>query len=544
MKCFYFDDERTDLDLISRPLKQRFWPEVRRIVQEQYHLDDPGDLEIDLFTDGPQAVAVWSEKMKDYDLLIVDLIDAPHIVGKEELQRGAELASLARRGTKKTHAIIAISRVEQSQKHIGWARRQFENAARLGKPGDYGTWGCAYINKAEVIQEREESYLLEPEDMARILIPVLMDAGVLDNRVSVNRLKFDPSNPRLLGVDWNGENPTESDIRDLYWDELDAEELAASMAEHGFWQEEPLYVDLDNNGKLLVKEGNRRLAAVKGLIDSTPHPNAATILAASPNLERLKRLPILPANSDTNEDFQRFIAFRHLNSNMRWGTYARARYIAVAVNENHESLAALATRVGDTTGTVRMLYRAYQAVDQAERMMCFDRAQRANHPGKLAFSQLVFGLQRPGVVNFLGMAKAKDNARDPVPKSHLENLRLLMLWVFGNRHENIEPVIVGDEEDWADLEQVLLDENAVAQLKSGAQLHEIMEELQPASVRITTLLASAENHLQGVEHLLGEVSQATVLHQDIAASLENLSTHCAAVARRLAEHGHKPSITG
>ena len=50
------------------------------------------------------------------------------------------------------------------------------------------------------------------------------------------------------------------------WREFVIEEVALSIANNGFWEYEPLIVATENN-HLVVIEGNRRLAAVKLLLD-------------------------------------------------------------------------------------------------------------------------------------------------------------------------------------------------------------------------------------------------------------------------------------
>src|SRR5579859_7091534 len=82
--------------------------------------------------------------------------------------------------------------------------------------------------------------------------------------VPVEELEFDPENPRLGGV---GLRKKQSEIQKyLEGPPHYALELVDSMIENGFLPYEPLVVR-QKNDKLVVIEGNRRLAAVRAILD-------------------------------------------------------------------------------------------------------------------------------------------------------------------------------------------------------------------------------------------------------------------------------------
>src|SRR5437870_7331683 len=94
-------------------------------------------------------------------------------------------------------------------------------------------------------------------------------AGLLQLQpIEIDRLLLDPENPRLESV------TTSSDQKELLkvmWREMAVNEVALSIAENGFFEEEPLFAipGPKVNGKrgYIVVEGNRRLTAVKLLRD-------------------------------------------------------------------------------------------------------------------------------------------------------------------------------------------------------------------------------------------------------------------------------------
>src|SRR4051812_23214092 len=84
------------------------------------------------------------------------------------------------------------------------------------------------------------------------------------NRLPVSALRLDPLNPRLPEeVQGTGQTELANYICEAY----DALSVAWSIAEHGFFESEPL-IAVPDGDLYVVVEGNRRLTALLGL--STP----------------------------------------------------------------------------------------------------------------------------------------------------------------------------------------------------------------------------------------------------------------------------------
>ena len=137
-----------------------------------------------------------------------------------------------------------------------------------------------------------------------------MDA-VLEGR-PVSDLRFDPGNPRI---------PTDVDPTDeqavLDWMLQDAGlvELMGSIAVNGFFPAEPLLITPAETGSgYWVLEGNRRLAAVKLLLepDRAPRRKAAVAVAAAEISDRdaLMRLPCVAFG--TRREVLDYLGYRHI----------------------------------------------------------------------------------------------------------------------------------------------------------------------------------------------------------------------------------------
>ena len=82
--------------------------------------------------------------------------------------------------------------------------------------------------------------------------------------IRVAQLYLDPKNPRLAGEELSVDD--QDRIARLLWEDRAVNELVDSIAASGYWRHEELFATKEG-GKLVVIEGNRRLAAVKLLTD-------------------------------------------------------------------------------------------------------------------------------------------------------------------------------------------------------------------------------------------------------------------------------------
>ena len=124
------------------------------------------------------------------------------------------------------------------------------------------------------------------------------------NLVKADDLIFDRKNPRLAGYEIT-ETTTDADIIKLLWDEMDVRELVFSMAEHGFFQYEPLIVAKEEE-KLIVIEGNRRLAALRYILN----PEIAEEIGGTPpdlSQDALNKLIYVPVVQSSREKIWHFL---------------------------------------------------------------------------------------------------------------------------------------------------------------------------------------------------------------------------------------------
>ena len=323
-----------------------------------------------------------------------------------------------------------------------------------------------------------------------------MDSDSMD-KMSVSELAFDLQNPRLVEFDLS-KSPSDVEVIEFLWQAMDVRELVLSIAASGFFQHEPLIV-MEENGKNVVIEGNRRLAAVQALLDPTlvQAPDGAIPVIDSKAREELKWLPTIVS---TREQAWRYIGFKHVNGPAKWSSYAKSEYIAKVHREFGVPLDEIASQIGDTHKTVRRLFRGMMVIEQAERMNVFNREDRSRR--HFSFSHLYTGLDYPHISQFIGLRPDGYEDPEPVSAEKKEQLGELCLWLYGNKKEDKPPVIQSQNPDLRRLDSVVSNREAVAALRAGTGLARSFEISRPSSNVFEESLHAAKRELEKAHSML------------------------------------------
>ena len=316
-------------------------------------------------------------------------------------------------------------------------------------------------------------------------------------QMAVSDLTFDFKNPRLAEFGLTN-SATEDDVIAELWKKMDVRELMMSIAASGFFRHEPLIV-AQENGKNVVIEGNRRLAAVKILTDPAVAEDLTVdvpdILEAAK--DALKELPVI---FGTRDEAWRHLGFKHVNGPAKWSSYAKARYVAEVHRNIGVTLEDIAKQIGDTHRTVQRLFRGLMVIEQAERMKVFSREDRwRNH---FSFSHLYTGLNYPGISEFIGLEAETVDERDPVPPEKKAELGELFLWMYGSQRQKTPPVIETQNPHLRQLESVVGSREALAALRDSNNLGVAFEVSRPSSTVFEESLLASKRSLQKARGLL------------------------------------------
>ncbi len=322
--------------------------------------------------------------------------------------------------------------------------------------------------------------------------------------IPLDKLLLDTQNPRLPleARDKSQEVTLEVLVR-----QFDLTELAYSMVENGYFAEEPLVVIPNNLPKnftlsafetieqkqdalkklldmpdvsFIVVEGNRRLATTKILTSPElcakyrfPTIENPTILAT------LKQIPALVY--EERSDVAAYLGVRHIVGTLKWEAFAKAQFIKERVDELMQKQKMTATeavkmvgkQIGDKSNLVKKQYAQYQIMEQAEDELGFDIK-----PIRDNFSLLEVIFRSTDIRNYVGIETTLGRAnieRQIVPDSHLERLRDVFTWIFGDMSQGIQRVLTDSRDITGLLAHVMKNEEATLYLKQYKNLEEAYE---------------------------------------------------------------------
>jgi len=155
--------------------------------------------------------------------------------------------------------------------------------------------------------------------------------------LSVASLHLDPKNPRL-GRETTSRAPRE--IIQYLFEHDKALEVAASIAKHGYFENEPLLA-IYEDGRYVVVEGNRRLAALKslrepGLLDGSMKNQVERFARRIRDLKTIANVPVITASNRRATDRQ--IAVRHIGTPvLAWQAENRASFILDKLAEGYSN---------------------------------------------------------------------------------------------------------------------------------------------------------------------------------------------------------------
>jgi hypothetical protein len=313
------------------------------------------------------------------------------------------------------------------------------------------------------------------------------------------------------------------------------DEVAISIAVNGCFAEEQLFViprgkpDASGVQKYTVVEGNRRLAAVRLLRDANLRAKVKATDLPAIKPEKAATLDKLPVSIHrSRRDLWEYFGFRHINGAKPWDAYSKAMYVAKVHEEYGIPIAQIALAIGDRHNTVSRFYRGYVLLQQAEKETDFSKEDIS--AADLSFSHLYTAAAYAEFQTFLGITADNSLEPNPVPKGKLNELRELLVWLYGSKKADKPPLIRTQNPDLNTLRAVVSAPSALSALRRGYSLdraHDVSvgegerfrealvtanEELLQAKATVTTgysgeadLLTTMEKIVQVSDSILAEM---------------------------------------
>lgn len=313
--------------------------------------------------------------------------------------------------------------------------------------------------------------------------------------ISPDQLYLDPKNPRLTGQEFSVDD--EIGILRFLWQDKEVSELVDSIAYNGYWRQEVLFA-VQESKKLIVVEGNRRLAAVKLLRSpSKCREVGARGVPTSLPAPIVKSYDTLPVIICTRVDLWMYMGFKHLNGPQEWDSIAKAEYIARVHEDFNVPLSDIATTIGDRHDTVKRLYHGLAVLRQAELTGVF---RKENSWGRrFPYSHLWTGLGYSSIQKFLGIKGELKDKPNPVPQKNVEKLGQLCLWLFGSKNPVRKPLIKSQNPDLRKLSEIVASPKgyaALSRIKDGEELDNIWRFSRGDEIMLSESLVAAEKSLR------------------------------------------------
>lgn len=327
----------------------------------------------------------------------------------------------------------------------------------------------------------------------------------------VGLLHLDSQNPRLPE---EAQGKSEEELLNVLFREFFLDELAGSMTANGYFDEEPLiavpcrlpselehaepnsnefreYIGSDST-EFVVVEGNRRLAAVKLLLDLELRENLRIKhwpSLSDPVADDLRTLPVIVYLR--RSEVMPYLGVRHIAGIQKWDSYAKARY-TVQLIEGGLSPKDIERQIGAQAGSVTKSYVCYKLLKQVEDEFDFDTRK-----AKEDFSLLLLATGQGKIKRFLGLPRrlSQVTSDEPVRTENLENLRRLVTWIFGDGEK--ERVITDSRDITNLLSHIVTSPEAVSYLEMNWDLEGAYERTDGEEQMLLKYLNDANRKLEG-----------------------------------------------
>jgi hypothetical protein len=326
-------------------------------------------------------------------------------------------------------------------------------------------------------------------------------------------LHLDDLNPRLP-EEIHGKS--EKEVLKALFNNFYLEELALSMAQNGYFDEEPLVVtpkdlpkDLSSSKfkefiekedtHFIVVEGNRRLSTAMLLLNADLRQELN--IRSWPDInkdirEDLKILPIIVYK--TREEILPYLGVRHITGIRKWESYPKAFYIAKLIKDEYP-IEEIENQTGDTQGSIRKNCISFNILEEAREEFDYDINQ-----AKEFFSFLILSIGQGSIKRYLGLPKRLKDIplSNPVPTEKLNELKNLLSWIFGEGKD--KPRVIKESRDITNyLIHVVDSEEAIKHLEITRDLQAAYELSDGEEAMLKRILVNTNKNLEralGIAH--------------------------------------------
>jgi len=329
-------------------------------------------------------------------------------------------------------------------------------------------------------------------------------------------LDFDPDNPRFFRL--NDASSVESVINEMLDDES-VQDLMLSIGQKGYFEGEPLLVVASKNGRYIVVEGNRRLAAVKLLNGEIAPPTRRTASISAIRTDTAVPPPVeLPClEYPARRDVLRYLGYRHITGIKEWDSLSKAKYLAQLRAEFYNDiplanqLKSLAKDIGSRSGYVGQLLTALSLYTIAEERRFFGLPIEEKD---IEFSYLTTALNYPGITEWFGLESRTDIE---MPTINTENLKKSFAWMFSKDQQG--RTILGESRNLRELAAIVASVDAIKVLEDTGKLSEAFLYTDGPQAALEKAIENTAERVRIVWNMLPKTRPLTTSHYSLVDSL-------------------------
>ncbi|HCI6132946.1 TPA: ParB N-terminal domain-containing protein [Klebsiella variicola subsp. variicola] len=340
--------------------------------------------------------------------------------------------------------------------------------------------------------------------------------------IKIEELELDPQNPRLP----ESVNRSPENMINHIALTTSIEDLMSAIAENGFFPGEPLIAVKDSStGKYTVVEGNRRLTAVKLIMD--PHlcerPSQRMLTISHDMTGKLKSLEELPVivRKDRGEIIP-YLGFRHITGVKQWEPLAKARYIEQLFNLTKSTLSPseryneVAKAIGSRKDHIKRNLDALAVYKVMEKNNFYNIEGLDEE--SIKFSILSTALADERIGSYIGVS-FKDQDGDSIPNDPIIDAKVinrdkteeLTKWLYEKVDK--KKTRVGESRNIRELAAVIDSPKALKHFQSGADLKVAYQLTKDVGKDFLELLFKAESVLIEAAGMVATVEYDKSAHE-------------------------------
>lgn len=356
--------------------------------------------------------------------------------------------------------------------------------------------------------------------------------------IDVSQLHFDPNNPRFGTYEDRDFSDQETIIEEMI-DREAISELIVSIADQGYFSGEPLLV-FEQDGKLTVAEGNRRLSALKilnGEISTLP-PSILQIIANAKH--KPKEAPCIVFQA--RNEIIHYLGYRHITGVKSWGALEKAIYLKqlkedLKINSPNltedEVHITLAREIGSHKPTVAKSLTALGIYEEGRdpKTGKFYQLQRVSDVD-VDFSIIYTALSFKNVWRFLGIESSSDTSLNNLNTDHTKEL---FSWLFAE--DDAGNKVVRESRQLPRLNHVLGNEVSLNTLRETRDLDYAYDFSDGAEAAFRKLIDNSRKSLKFLESFLSgeELKEVTQVQLKDIDELTDLIDYIRRLAKRKVE---------